>query len=187
MNVNPIIDVPRPTKALFDVASRRARRRALDELLAFETLGASCTYRIIAEDGLPVPADQITDRDRLDISTDLQHLARRGAIELDVLLALLYEASAHEDRSKVGPALDRLLEYVDYWTDLAPDRVDALFENLDPSKLRRAVGQTLLAATRLDGFRSAARQSFYARFIDDLRTQGTPEATIRRLTEELKT
>jgi hypothetical protein len=51
--------------------------------------------------------------------------------------------------------------------------VAALFERLDPSRLVRAVGQTLLASTRLSGDRSVARQDFLSRFLEDLRSRGT--------------
>jgi hypothetical protein len=50
----------------------------------------------------------------------------------------------------------------------------------------RAVGQTLLASTRSSAERSAARQEFFARFLEDLRARGTAEATIERLRQKLE-
>ena len=100
---------------------------------------------------------------------------------LDDLLDMLYAASSHSDRSLIPAALDRLLEYLDHWSSSSPGRVTALFEQLDPSRLVRAVGQTLLASTRLAGVRTAARREFLARFVEDLRNRGTPEALIATL------
>src|SRR5690606_38775824 len=108
-------------------------------------------------------------------------LATKEPPSLPALLDLLYAASSSDERSRIAPALDRMLEYVDHWST----GVDALFERLDPSRVVRAVGQTLLAAARQVGYRSAARQAFLARFIEDLRMRGTPEATIRRLEQGL--
>ena len=106
---------------------------------------------------------------------------------LDALLEMLYAASSHSDRSHIAPVLDRLLAYLDHWRTFSPGRVDALFERLDPSRLVRAVGQTLLASTRLACDRSVARHRFLSRFLDDLRIRGTPEATITHLQEGLET
>jgi hypothetical protein len=116
----------------------------------------------------------------------LQYLSQGGLPTLDVLIDLLYAASSHNDRSRVGSALDRLLEYVDHWSKVSPERVAALFNGLDPAQLVRAVGQTFLAATRLDGHTSPERHAFFLRFIDDLRVRGTPESTILRLVRGLE-
>ena len=102
-------------------------------------------------------------------------------IFLDDLLDTLHAASSHSDRSLIPAALDRLLDYLDHWSESSPGRVVALFERLDPSRLVRAVGQTLLASTRLAGDRTAARREFLARFVEDLRNRGTPEALIATL------
>ena len=67
------VDVPRPTLG-FNVSARRARRHAVDTLRAFETLGESCTYRFVMEDGSPVPPDQITEQESADLLTDLHYL-----------------------------------------------------------------------------------------------------------------
>lgn len=122
---------------------------------------------------------------------DLEHPsavdpAPLDALPLDALLEMLYVASSHGDRSLVPAALDRLLEYLDHWGSSSPGRIAALFDRLDPSRLVRAVGQTLLAWTRLAGDRSAARREFLARFLVDLRIRGTPEATISRLREGIE-
>lgn len=102
-------------------------------------------------------------------------------ILLDDLLDMCYAASSHSDRSLIPAALDRLLEYLDHWSASSPGRVTELFERLDPSRLVRAVGQTLLASTRLAGDQTAARREFLARFVEDLRNRGTPQALIARL------
>jgi hypothetical protein len=108
-------------------------------------------------------------------------------ISLDALLEMLYAASSHSDRSRIAPALDRLLAYVEHWSASSPARVAALFERLDPSRVARAVGQTLLAEARLTCDRSVARRGFLSRFLEDLRIHGTPEAMIVRLRKELET
>lgn len=187
MHNNHVVDVPRPTGETFGGSLRHARRRALDVARAFDILGEPYTSRFVMEDGTPVPPDQITEQESAELSADLQYLSRSDPPAVDVLLEQLYAASSHSDRSRVAPALDRLLAYVDHWSALSPKRVDALFEQLEPSRLLRAVGQTLLAATRLDAHLSHARQLFLVRFMDDLRARGTPEATIRRLAEGLGT
>jgi hypothetical protein len=106
-------------------------------------------------------------------------------ILLDDLLDMLYVASSHSDRSLIPAALDRLLEHLDHWSESSPGRVTELFERLDPARLVRAVGQTLLASTRLAGEQTAARREFLARFVEDLRNRGTTEATITRLYRRL--
>jgi len=142
---------------------------------------------MVMPDGTAVPSNQVTDQDLAEIRDDLEHLAEMAPTSLDTLLRMLYTASSHSDRSRIAPALDRLLEYLDYWSVASPVRVAALFERLEPSRLVRAVGQTLLASTRLAGDRSAARQEFLARFLEDLRIRGTPEAMITRLRKGLET
>jgi hypothetical protein len=142
---------------------------------------------MVMPDGTAVPSNQITDQDLAEIRGDLEHLAEMAPTSLDALLRMLYTASSHSDRSRIAPALDRLLEYLDYWSVASPGRVAALFERLEPSRLARAVGQTLLASTRLAGDRSAARQEFLARFLEDLRIRGTSEAIIVRLRKGLET
>lgn len=175
------VDVPRPAGGEFDPASRRSRRRALEALRALYVLGEQFTYRLVGADGSTIPSDQVAEQDSADVLNDLERLGMRVPPLLDALVDLLYVASSHSDRSRVAPALDHLLEYVDHWSGVSPARVAALFARLDPSRLVRAVGQTLLAATRLERHQSAARQAFLARFLEDLRGRGTPETTIRRL------
>jgi hypothetical protein len=104
-----------------------------------------------------------------------------GVTPLADLVEMLESASERSDRSLIPAALDRLLEYVDHWSSSSPEDVAALFERLDPSRLVRAVGQTLLAWSRFAGDWSAAREKFITRFIEDLRDCGTPEAVITRL------
>lgn len=170
-----------------DLVAHRVRRRALDALRAFEVVGEPYTCRMVMPDGTALPANQVTDQDWAEVRGDLEHLATMAPISLDALLESLYGASAHSDRSRVAPALDRLLAYVGYWSVASPRRVDALFERLDPSRLVRAVGQTLLASTRLAGDRSVARKEFLSRFLEDLRIRGTDEAVITRLHKGLDT
>lgn len=166
---------------------RRARRRALDALRAFEAVGEPCTYRIVTLDGTTLPSNQVTDQDSAEVLGDLEHLSTMVPTSLDALLEMLYAASSHSDRSHIAPALDRLLVYLDHWRACSPGRIAALFERLDLSRLVRAVGQTLLASTRLAGDRSVARQEFLARFLEDLRIRRTPEAMIARLRAGLAT
>jgi hypothetical protein len=142
---------------------------------------------MVLPDGTALPANQVTDQDLAEVRGDLEHLATMAPISLDALLEALYGASAHGDRSRIAPALDRLLAYVTYWSAASPRRVDALFERLDPSRLVRAVGQTLLASTRLAGDRYSARQEFLKSFLEDLRIRGTDEAIITRLRKGLDT
>lgn len=170
-----------------DLAMHRVRRRALDALRALEAVGEPCECRLIMADGTAVPSEQITDHELADIRRDLEHLSKRTPIALDALLRTLYDASSYSDRSRIPPALDRLLAYVAYWNATSPERVAALYDRLEPSRIVRAVGQTLLAATRLSGDRSHARQEFLSRFLADLRTRGTPEAVIERLQKGLQT
>lgn len=106
---------------------------------------------------------------------------QRLPLSLDALLSTLYAASAHDDRSLVATALDHLLKFLGYWSARSPKRVAELFERLEPARLVRAVGQILLASTRSGAVRSAARQDFLRRFLEDLRLRGTAEATIERL------
>jgi hypothetical protein len=179
------IDVPRQAGIGINPASRRARRRALEALWALDALGVPCTYRLVMADGSAVPSDQITEQDSADVLMDLERLTMSAPLSMDALIDLLYAASSHPDRSRIAPALDRLLDYVDHWSEVSPEPIAALFERLDPSRLVRAAGQTLLAATRLDGHRSAARQAFLSRFLEDLRARGTPETAIRRLEQGL--
>lgn len=181
------IDVPRPVGGEFNPASHRIRRRQLDALGALMALGEPCAHRLVMADGSPVPADQVTDQDLADVVGDLERIGRRDVPSLDVLLELLYAVSSHSDRSRVASALDRLLEYVDHWSATAPEHVVALFERLDPARTVRAVGQTLLAATRMSRDHLPARQAFLERFLADLRARGTPETTIRRLEQGLET
>ena len=105
---------------------------------------------------------------------------------LDMLVWMLETASSHSDRSHIPPALDRMLDYLDHWRPSSPGCIATLFERLDPSRLVRAVGQTLLASTRLAGDRSVARQEFLARFLEDLRVRGIPEAVVARLRNGLE-
>jgi hypothetical protein len=135
---------------------------------------------MVMPDGTAVAADQVTDQDSAEIRGDVEHLSAMHPTPLDALLQMLYAASSHSDRSRLAPALDRLLVYVSYW-GTESGRVAALFERLDPSRLVRAVGQTLLASTRLAGDRSVARQEFLTRFLEHLRERNTPEAVIARL------
>jgi len=185
------VDVPRvaagPTSGFPDLTARRVRRRALDVLRAFEAVGEPCTYRIVMLDGTAVPPNQVTDQDSAEVLGDLKHLTTMETTSLDALLEMLYAASSHSDRSRIAPALDRLLAYVAHRSMSSPGRVATLFERLDPSRLVRAVGQTLLASTRLAGDRSVARQEFLSRFLEDLRIRGTPEAIIARLQRGLET
>jgi hypothetical protein len=185
------VDVPRVTTRSTgrfpDLAARRMRRRALDALRAFEVVGEPCLWRMVMPDGAAVPSNQVTDQDWAEVRGDLERLATIAPISLDAVLETLYSASSHGDRSRIGPALDRLLAYVGYWSVASPGRVDALFERLDPSRLVRAVGQTLLASTRLAGDRSVARKEFLSRFLEDLRIRGTDEAVITRLHKGLDT
>jgi hypothetical protein len=61
--------------------------------------------------------------------------------------------------------LDQMREFV----GAAPfEQTEALFDRLDPSRLPRAVGQTLLASTRLAGYTSQARSDFLERFLRNL-------------------
>ncbi len=183
-------DVPRPAPPAggrLCSPARRARRHALDVLRALVAIGEPYSYRVVAPDGTAVAPDQVTEQDEADVRGDLERL---GAIEptpLDALVTMLEEASSHGDRSRVAPALDRMLSYVDHWSAMSPARVAELFERLTPSRLVRAVGQTLLAATRLAGDRSPARSAFLARFLEDQRARGTPEETIARLRRGLET
>ncbi len=181
------VDVPRPTGGGLGVSSRRKRRHALEFLLAFKVLGEPCIYQFVMDDGSPVPLDQITEEEAAEVASDVEYLGRKDPPTLDGLLEQLYAASAHSDRSRVAPALDCVLAYVDHWSALSPERIAVLFDRLEPARLVRAVGQTLLAATRLDGRHSTSRQAFFLRFLDDLRARGTPEPTIRRLAEGLQT
>lgn len=188
----PTVCVPAPPRGDFDVASRRARRRALEVLNAFQVIGEVHALRFVQDDGGSVPEDQITEQQSADLVRDLQHLRfrqlhRGKPLALAALLEQLYAASSHADRSQVGSALDQLLEYVDHWRMFSPERLDALFDRLEPSKLVRAVGQALLAATHISGYQSAARQSFCGRFTEALRDRGTPEPTIRRVVEGIAT
>ena len=180
------VDVPRPAGGELDPAAHWARRRALDVLRALDAVGEPCTYRVVMPDGTAVPPDQVTDHDSTDVVSDLEHLGTTAPLSLDALLRMLYAASSHHDRSRIAPALDRLLDYVDHWSAVAPERVSGLFERLAPSRIVRAVGQTLLASTRLTCNRSAAHREFLSRFLEDLRARGTPEATIARLREGIR-
>lgn len=177
----------RPAGGGLDLPAHRARRRALEALRALDVVGEPCTYSIVMPDGTAVPADQVTDQDSTEVFCDLEHLGTRDPLSLDALLGLLYAASSHRDRSRIAPALDRLLDYVDHWNAVSPERVTALFDRLAPSRLARAVGQTLLASTRLACYRSVARREFLSRFLENLRDRGTPEATIARLQQGLET
>lgn len=185
------VDVPRVTNRSTgrfpDLTARRRRRRALESARAFEVVGEPYTCRMVMPDGAAVPSNQVSDQDWAEVRGDLEHLAIMAPIALDALLEVIYGASSHSDRSRIAPALDRLLAYVGYWSVASPGRVDALFERLVPSRLVRAVGQTLLASTRLAGDRSAARQDFLARFLEDLRNRGTDDAIITRLRKGLDT
>jgi len=156
-------------------------------LRALEAVGEPCTYRIVMPNGATVPSDQVTDQDSAEVRGDLQHLSTMDPPSLDALLGVLYAASSHSDRSRIAPALDRLLAYLDHWRASSPGRVAALFKQLEPSRLVRAVGQTLLASTRLAGDRSVARQEFLARFLEDLRSRGIAEEVIARLRKGLET
>jgi hypothetical protein len=142
---------------------------------------------MVMSDGTTVPSDQVTDQDSAEVRGDLEHLSTMIPTSLDALLRMLYVASSHSDRSRIAPALDRLLAYLGHWSAASPGRVAALFERLEPSRLVRAVGQTLLASTRLACDRSVARQEFLSRFLEDLRIRGTPEAMIARLRKGLET
>jgi len=192
MTTQPLrsVDVPHvagPTNRFPDLTAHRVRRRALDVLRALEAVGEPCTYRMIMSDGTVVPSTQVTEQDSAEVLGDLEHLSTMAPTSLDVLLETIYAASSHSDRSRIAPALDRLLSYVDYWSAASPERVAALFERLEPSRIVRAVGQTLLASTRLAGDRSMARQEFFSRFLEDLRIRGTSEAVIARLRKGLET
>jgi len=98
-------------------------------------------------------------------------------LSLDVLLEELYAASSCSSRSYIAPALDSMLTHVKHWRERAPELITALFERLEPSRLVRAVGQTLLASTRHAGGCSIviARRAFLSRFLEDLRIRNTPE------------
>lgn len=89
---------------------------------------------------------------------------QRLSCSLDELLDELYAASSHSDRSRIAPALDRMLVCVDHWRLSSPGTIADLFERLDLSRVVRAVGQTLIASTRLYGDRSKTRQGFVSRF-----------------------
>lgn len=183
------IDVPRARPqgdGRFDPASRKARRKKLDIVRALEAIGEPCVYRLVMSDGTPIPSGQVTDQDSAEIFQDLDRLAAMDPISLEALLTMLYSASSHEDRSRVASALDHMLACVDHWSSMRPARVVALFERLEPSRLVRAVGQTLLASTRLDRDRSPARRDFLSRFLEDLRVRGVPEARIARLRQGLE-
>ena len=184
------IDVPRvvagPASAFPDLRAHRTRRHALAKLRALVAVGEPCTYRMVTLDGEVVPAEQVTDQDSADIRGDLERLSTMRPLSLDALLGMLYAASSHSDRSQISPALDQLLAYLSYWRTVSPERIIALFERLDASRLVRAVGQTLLASTRLGGDRSVARQAFLARFFEDLRARNTHEAVIARLCKGLE-
>lgn len=179
------IDVPRLAGGALNLAAHLARRRALDILRALDAIGEPCPYRLVMPDGSALPSDQVTEQDAVDVAVDLEHLGRAPPT-LEALIASLYVASSHEDRSRVAPALDRLLDYVDRWSQVSPERVAMLFERLEPARLVRTVGQTLLAATRLACHDSAARRAFLSHFLEDLRARGTSEATIRRLQQGLE-
>lgn len=97
-----------------------------------------------------------------------------AALDATELAHRLYAASAHPDRSCLAPVLDQLLVHFESAEDMAP-----IFAALDPWRLTRAVGQTLLAATR--GNQSPARQAFAERFLAATRGRGEPEAIIRRM------
>ena len=185
------VDVPRvtagSTSGFPDLTVRRVRRRALDRLRALDAIGEPWTYRMVTLDGTAVSSNQVTDQDSAEVLGDLEHLSTMVPTSLDALLEMLYAASSHSDRSRIAPALDRLLAYLDHWRAFSPGRVAVLFERLDPSRLVRAVGQTLLASTRLASDRSVARQEFLSRFLEDLRVRGTPEEMIARLRKGLET
>lgn len=185
------IDVPRvaaaPASRFPDLRSHRVRRRALEALRAFEAIGEPCTYRMVMADGTVVPSNQVTDQDSAEVLGDLEHLSTMHPTSLDALVGMLYAASSHGDRSGIPPALDHMLAYLDRWRASSPERIAALFERLEPSRLVRAVGQTLLASTRLACDRSVARRKFVSRFLEDLRIRGTPEGVIARLRKGLET
>jgi len=88
-------------------------------------------------------------------------------ISLDSLLSLLYETSmralSNNDRSRVGFALDAMLDYVGYWTDTDLKQINALFEQLEPERVVRAVNQTLLASTQFTRELLTARRMFILR------------------------
>lgn len=106
----------------------------------------------------------------------------------DDLLRAIHAASStasRGDRARVASVLDRLRAFVEHWEPRDPGRVAELFGRLDPSRLVRPVGQTLLASTRSRALRSVERRDFLARFLDDLRARGTSGATIERLRRRL--
>jgi hypothetical protein len=179
------IDVPRgssgPGSEFPDLARRRARTRKLRGMGALMAVGESVDFRMIHPDGSAIPSDQLSEQERDGVQAELEHLSTLAPRSLDDLLQLLYEASAYSDRSRIGRALDDMLAYVEYWSFVLPEHVVTLFDRLEPSRLVRAVGQTLLASTKLDGDRSSARQAFIVRFLEDLRIRGTSDAVIARL------
>jgi hypothetical protein len=138
--------------------------------LALERMGSmSGDNRISTERRNMMP-----DHSSTEIHDDLA-----GPPALSALLEMLYAASSHLDQSRIARALDCLLAYADHWRASSPEHVATLFEQLDPSRLTRSIGQTLLASTRCD--LSVARRKFLSRFLEDLHSRGAPEAQIARL------
>ncbi len=114
------------------------------------------------------------------LTSEIAHLSG----DMADLLEMLYAASWHKDWSLIPAALDHLRRCLDNWHINSYNPI--LFEQLDPSRLVRLIGQTLLASTRSLVGQSAARQAFLSRFLDDLRIRGTPESTIVLLQKELE-
>ena len=105
--------------------------------------------------------------------------------ETEDLLEILYEAShlasRHGDRSGIPMALDLMLERLDRSLETDRELADELLANLDASRVVRAVGQTLLVATRFDQMLSTQRKRFSARFIETLKERGVDEEVIERM------
>ncbi len=103
---------------------------------------------------------------------------------LRIVIRELYAASAaaHDgDRSKVGPALDLMINCVDDWRRSSPTTIAELFRRIDPAQCVRAVGQTLLAVTRVTDDSPVARRAFMERFLAVLRERGEPTLRFEEL------
>jgi hypothetical protein len=98
----------------------------------------------------------------------------------DDLQSVLYDACADPDRSSIDRALDLMLVWMDaWWTD--PRNIDNLFTSLDPTRLVRSIGQTLLARTDMPSRDTSARRAFVDRFLVAESARGASPETIDRL------
>jgi len=93
---------------------------------------------------------------------------------LRIVIHELYAASAAGDRARIAFALDLMLDHIDRWRGSSPTTIAELFRRLDPVQCVRAVGQTLLAVTRVTNDSPVARRAFMERFLAVLRERGEP-------------